>query len=170
MSNSKSNLPSSQVNDLEPDLVAETVKSLLELNHLGKPGTDTEVKNRVNQYFQFCQDTGTRPGIETLCLSLHISRTTLFNWSSGIGCSAERQEIIEKAKAFIAAFLEQIVLRGRISPPSGIFLMKAWLGYRDTISFEDINKKNPVLDKPRESLEQIKEEFGGLLLNSDQQY
>lgn len=48
--------------------------------------------------------------------------------------------------------------------------MKAWLGYRDTISFEDINKKNPVLDKPRESLEQIKEEFGGLLLNSDQQY
>lgn len=170
MSNSKSNLPSSQVNDLEPDLVAETVKSLLELNHLGKPETDTEVKNRVNQYFQFCQDTGTRPGIETLCLSLHISRTTLFNWSSGIGCSAERQEIIEKAKAFIAAFLEQIVLRGRISPPSGIFLMKAWLGYRDTISFEDINKKNPVLDKPRESLEQIKEEFGGLLLNSDQQY
>ncbi|WP_287649978.1 hypothetical protein [Blautia sp.] len=170
MSNSKSNLPSSQVNDLEPDLVAETVKSLLELNHLGKPETDTEVKNRVNQYFQFCQDTGTRPGIETLCLSLHISRTTLFNWSSGIGCSAERQEIIEKAKTFIAAFLEQIVLRGRISPPSGIFLMKAWLGYRDTISFEDINKKNPVLDKPRESLEQIKEEFGGLLLNSDQQY
>lgn len=170
MSNSKSNLPSSQVNDLEPDLVAETVKSLLELNHLGKPETDTEVKNRVNQYFQFCQDTGTRPGIETLCLSLHVSRTTLFNWSSGIGCSAERQEIIEKAKAFIAAFLEQIVLRGRISPPSGIFLMKAWLGYRDTISFEDINKKNPVLDKPRESLEQIKEEFGGLLLNSDQQY
>lgn len=170
MSNSKSNFPSSQVNDLEPDFVAETVKSLLELNHLGKPETDTEVKNRVDQYFQFCQDTGTRPGIETLCLSLHISRTTLFNWSSGIGCSAERQEIIEKAKAFIAAFLEQIVLRGRISPPSGIFLMKAWLGYRETISFEDINKKNPVLDKPRESLEQIKEEFGGLLLNSDQQY
>lgn len=170
MSNSKSNFPSSQVNDLEPDFVAETVKSLLELNHLGKPETDTEVKNRVDQYFQFCQYTGTRPGIETLCLSLHISRTTLFNWSSGIGCSAERQEIIEKAKAFIAAFLEQIVLRGRISPPSGIFLMKAWLGYRETISFEDINKKNPVLDKPRESLEQIKEEFGGLLLNSDQQY
>lgn len=46
MSNSKSNLPSSQVNDLEPDLVAETVKSLLELNHLGKPVTDTEVKKQ----------------------------------------------------------------------------------------------------------------------------
>lgn len=170
MSNSKSNFPSSQVNDLGPDVITETVTNLLELNYLGKPETDTEVKNRVDQYFQFCQATGTRPGIESLCLALHISRTTLFNWSSGIGCSAERQEIIEKAKTFIAAFLEQIVLRGRISPPSGIFLMKAWLGYRDTVSFEDINKNISVLNEPRESLEQIKEEFGGLLLNSDQQY
>ena len=27
--------------------------------------------------------------------------------------------------------------RGKISPPSGIFLMKNWLNYKDTISFEN---------------------------------
>lgn len=95
MANSKSNYPSEQVNDLDPDFVAETVKSLRELNDLGKPETDEEVKARIDQYFEFCQDTGNRPGIESLCLALHISRTTLFNWASGTGCSTERQEIIE---------------------------------------------------------------------------
>ena len=38
MANSKSNYPSEQVNDLDPDFVAETVKSLRELNDLGKLG------------------------------------------------------------------------------------------------------------------------------------
>lgn len=144
MANSKSNYPSEQVNDLDPDFVAETVKSLRELNDLGKPETDEEVRTRIDQYFEFCQDTGNRPGIESLCLALHISRTTLFNWASGTGCSTERQEIIEKAKNFIASFLEQIVLRGRISPPSGIFLMKAWLGYKDTVSIEEVLKEQPA--------------------------
>lgn len=144
MANSKSNYPSEQVNDLDPDFVAETVKSLRELNDLGKPETDEEVRTRIDQYFEFCQDTGNRPGIESLCLALHISRTTLFNWASGTGCSTERQEIIEKAKSFIASFLEQIVLRGRISPTSGIFLMKAWLGYKDTVSIEEVLKEQPA--------------------------
>ena len=69
-------------------------------------------------------------------MALHISRTTLFNWNAGINCNAERQEIIGRAKSFIAAFLEQSMTRGKISPPSGIFLMKNWLNYKDTISFE----------------------------------
>jgi len=66
MANSKSNYPSEQVNDLDPDFVAETVKSLRELNDLGKPETDEEVRTRIDQYFEFCQDTGNRPGIESL--------------------------------------------------------------------------------------------------------
>ena len=69
MANSKSNYPSEQVNDLDPDFVAETVKSLRELNDLGKPETDEEVRTRIDQYFEFCQDTGNRPGIESLCLA-----------------------------------------------------------------------------------------------------
>ena len=29
------------------------------------------------------------------------------------------------------------MLRGKISPPSGIFLMKNWLSYKDAISIEE---------------------------------
>ena len=132
----KQQFPQQQVHDLEPEFVSEVVGSLRELNELGKPETNEELSRRIDDYFSFCQRTGTRPGIESLCLALHISRTTLFNWNAGINCDKERQEIVGRAKSFIAAFLEQSMTRGKISPPSGIFLMKNWLNYKDTISFE----------------------------------
>lgn len=150
----KNNYPSQQLSDLPDDFVQETVQSLKQLNDMGKPETDTEVQERIDQYFQFCEDSGCRPGIESLCLSLHVSRTTLFNWVHGVGCSQERQQIAERAKSFIGAFLEQSVLRGKISPPSGIFIMKNWLGYRDTISFEDA-AKNSVESRPQQTAQQI---------------
>mgnify|MGYP006910024871 FL=1 len=70
-------------------------------------------------------------------MALHISRTTLFRWNNGEDCSSYRQELIQSAKAFIGAFLEQAMLGGKISPPSGIFLMKNWLSYKDAISIEE---------------------------------
>lgn len=141
---SKNNFPQEGIDNLEPEFVSDVVQSLKELNSMGKPNTDDELKDRIDKYFEFCQRTGNRPGIESLCLALHISRTTLFNWNCGVNCSAERQEIISNAKGFIAAFIEQVVMRGKISPPSGIFLMKNWLNYKDTISFENDVATHPT--------------------------
>ena len=129
--------PQETLNDIEPGEVSEIVTSIKELHDLGRPTTDDEVESRINEYFALCQRSGLRPGIESLCLSLHITRTTLFNWSHGEKCSERRQELAQSAKAFIAAYLEQAVMRGKISPPSGIFLMKNWLNYKDTISLDE---------------------------------
>lgn len=133
----KNYYPQGQIDDIEPSTVREIVTSLRELHDRGKPQTDEEIRQRIDEYFSFCQQSSIRPGIESLCLSLHISRTTLFNWNNGINCSEKCQEYVQSAKAFIAAYIEQAVLGGKISPPSGIFLMKNWLNYRDTISLED---------------------------------
>lgn len=151
----KSNFPNEKISDLNEDFVSETVLSLRELNGMGQPKTDEEVAKRIDEYFAFCQRTGVRPGIESLCLALHISRTTLFNWNAGINCSRERQAIVEHAKSFISAFLEQSVLKGQLSPPSGIFLMKNWLGYKDTLSFEDATANQQITHVPRASREEI---------------
>ncbi len=133
----KSNFPQSQLDDIEPSKVQEITTSLMDLYLLGKPETDAEVEERVKQYFSFCQQSSIRPGIESLAMSLHISRQTLFNWSNGVKCSKERAEIIQNAKQIINSFLEQCVMSGKISPPSGIFLLKNYCNYRDTISIED---------------------------------
>ena len=138
------NYPQGALDEMEPTTVQEIVTSLKELHDMGKPGTDAEIKKRIDDYFLFCQRSSIRPGIESLCMALHISRTTLFNWNAGINCSSYRHEIISTAKGFIAAFLEQAMARGKISPPSGIFLMKNWLNYKDTISFENAVATQPT--------------------------
>lgn len=133
----KNNYPQSGLDDVPPAQVREIVSSLLELHDLGQPATDQEVEERINAYFEFCERSSIRPGIESLCLSLHISRTTLFRWNNGQDCSERRKELIQTAKSFIAACLEQYFLSGKINPATGIFLAKNWMGYRDTISLEE---------------------------------
>lgn len=133
----KNNYPQTGLDDLEPAVVQQIVTSLKGLHDMGRPKTDEEVEKRIDEYFSFCERSSIRPGIESLCMALHISRTTLFRWSNGIDCSTYRQEVIQSAKSFIGAFIEQCMLGGKISPPSGIFLMKNWLNYKDTVSFEE---------------------------------
>lgn len=127
----KNNYPQAGLDEIPAEDIQKILLSLKELHDLGRPETDFEVEDRIDKYFSFCIGAGLRPGIEGLGLALHVSRTTLFNWERGINCSLYRQEIIQRAKSYLAAFLEQTVLCGKISPPSGIFLMKNWLGYRD---------------------------------------
>lgn len=131
------NYPQGNLDKVPAEVNSEIITSLRELYEAGKPNTDKEVEERIDKYFLFCQESSIRPGIESLCMALHISRTTLLNWSNGDGCSKERQEMIQRAKSFIAAFIEQVVLSGRINPVSGIFIMKCWLGYKDIVSIEE---------------------------------
>ena len=59
-----------------------------------------------------------------------------------------------KAKGFISAFMEQTMLRGKINPASGIFLLKNWCGYRDNISFDVDNVEHDMM-RPQESAVEI---------------
>lgn len=134
----KSNYPAASIGSISPVTVTELITSLKQLHEQGRPETDEELEKRINEYFMFCEQTGIRPGIESLCMALHISRTTLFRWSKGEDCGARRQELILSAKSFISAFIEQAMLSGKINPASGIFLMKNWLNYKDTVSLEEM--------------------------------
>jgi len=156
----KNNYPQTGLDDMQPEKVQELVTSLKQLHDRGKPETDEEIKQRIDEYFSFCERSSIRPGIESLCLSLHISRTTLFNWNRQIGCSEKCQEYIQSAKAFIGAFIEQAVLGGKISPPSGIFLMKNWLNYKDTVSIEESTRDTVQELITARTPEDIAKEYG----------
>lgn len=134
---SKNNYPQAGLNDLPAGTIQKTVSSLMELRERGKPKDNKELKQRIDEYFNFCKNSSIRPGVETLALALGISRVTLFQWGRGVNCDAERTEIIEAARALINGFIEQCILSGKINPASGIFLMKNWMGYRDVLSLEE---------------------------------
>ncbi|MCX4377738.1 MAG: hypothetical protein OSJ61_16405 [Lachnospiraceae bacterium] len=129
--------PQGQLTEMNPVKVKAIIHSLRELYDMGKPETNLELKERIDMFFQFCEDSSVRPGVQALCTALHISRTTLFRWSNGEDCDRERQEIVSMAKSFIDSFLEQVTLSGQVSPPVGIFLLKNWCSYKDTVSIEE---------------------------------
>lgn len=130
------NFPTKEIENLSTEQVCEMTKCLNDLRNKGKPKTNAELRERIDEYFMFCQSRGWRPGFESLALALNVSRQTVFYWCRGENCDNERMEIMQVARQTISSFLEQCLLSGRISPPSGIFLAKNWLNYRDQISIE----------------------------------
>lgn len=148
--------PQTELSELEPDFVSETITSLRQLYDKGKPQTDEELENRIDEFFDFCYQHEMRPGIESLALALGVSRQTIWAWSRGEQCSPQRTEIIQRAKMLIGAFLEQSSLCGKLNPATSIFLMKNWLNYRDSIEVETAPKITTRIPlKSREELLKI---------------
>lgn len=130
---SKNSYPQVALETVPPEAVQKIVTSLKQLHDLGRPTTDEELADRIDQYFQFCEHSSVRPGIESLCLSLHITRQTLLNWANGQGCSEKRQQIAQSARSFLSAYLEQLTLQGRLNPASSCFMFKNWFNYHDNV-------------------------------------
>lgn len=158
-----SNLPNSKLKDLEnehPQAVQQLVSSLKELHEMGRPQTDHEVQERIDKYFEFCEKSSVRPGIESLCLALHISRTTLYRWSIGEDCSVQRAECVQSAKTFISAFIEQASLSGKLNPATSIFLMKNWMNYKDAYSLEQIAAENRTIKSDAPNIPELMKKYG----------
>ena len=139
----KNNFPTGELESLPKEYTGEVVESLMELYRKGKPKTDEETERRIDEYFELCDKASIRPGIESMRLSLGgISRQTLLNWENGIGCSEKRQELIVRAKSFVVAFLEQLMLNNKIFPGSAIFFLKNWANYRDNVEISTLENSS----------------------------
>lgn len=135
------NAPTSQLKALEGSgYCSTTVNRLQRISALAEVGTPTDteqLKSRIIGYFNICEETDSRPGIEGLCLCLGISRQTLWNWCNGEGGHSEEfTKVCQQAKQLIAAFLEDSTQNGRINPISFVFLAKNWLGYQNEIAIQ----------------------------------
>lgn len=128
--------PAEQLKAVPVDTVQNTLETLEELRKLPRCKTDEEVESRIDAYFKFCRKNALRPGVETLCLSLGISRVTFWNWRNHIKCSDRRAELAESALQYIASYLELLTINGAVNPVVGIWLQKNWLNYRDNASLE----------------------------------
>lgn len=155
----KNNLPTNGLNEISAEYAHETIKSLNDLYNLGRPENDDDVERRVDDYFKFCEQSSLRPGVESLALALSVSRTAIWNWEHGIDCSARRQQLIVKAKAFITAYLEQAMLSNKIYPGSGIFMLKNWANYRDSLDINTDHIENSTVPQmTQEEIHQIAEQ------------
>lgn len=124
------------------EIISNTIKINLIFRELGKtrPTNTTELINRIDQFFYKCNEYSTFPTVEKMCLSLGISRQTVWDWVSGrTQCTMIRQmpgdptaaDILTSAKDFISSNDADLVSAGKIPVVSYIFRSKQFYGFTD---------------------------------------
>ena len=147
------------------DAVQHAVAGITPLMKMQKvSGQDTEaVQDRINGYFQHCEQSRTIPTVEGLALSLGIDRRTLWEWERGNGCSYETMETIKRAKLILQAIDAELALKQKISPVVSIFRAKNFFGMRDSVTLEADSRIERT-----ENPERIAEKYAGLLLDDEE--
>ena len=147
MSNKHSNYPQGELSQKfnGNEQTGQLINCIMDLSDKGKPETVEELEERINDYFTFCGMNNFRPGIESLALSLGVSRVSFWKWCyEGSGKPKQWVDICKTAKQMIIAFTEQAALSGKLNPATSIFLMKNLGGYKDSISFEEITPQDNI--------------------------
>lgn len=153
--------------DMKPrqryQLYAALVKKIPKIN----TADPIQVKNRIASYFDCCNKNDIPPSPADMARWLKISKKELERWRIGEFRRNTHQQIIEEAWTKLEADLTNRVQVGAISPPSGIFLLKNWMGYKDVQDIV-VAPKNPLgeLQNPEELRKRIEgcvvvEEEGG---------
>lgn len=161
----KNNYPNVAANDLPTEFVSDSIDSLQALAAMGKITGDTsqdaEFEERIAKIIDFCKDRGLRPGVETVCAGLGITRKTLWDWEKNTygNISERRQTAVKQLKQLIFAFLEQSGMSGKIPPVSYIWLSKNWMKYTDNLPVEA--EENNV--KPTRSRAEIAARYAHVL-------
>lgn len=143
------------LDNLDGSTVSQEIQTALQKFYkLPKVRDNKELDERIDEYFRICAESKIRPGFATLAMCIGTSRQTFWRWCNGEGSDRERQEICLRAKTYIEGYLESAFMSGSVSPVSGIFLLKNWFNYKDTVTVEPVNNGTLQADKTPEQIQQ----------------
>lgn len=117
-----------------------------------------EVQERLEWYFDFCEDEGMKPTVTGMCNALGIDRKTLLRWEKGEYRAGTHQALIVEYKRMLEEFWEMQMINGKINPVSGIFIGKNHFGYADKQEVE-IAPRNPLGEVTEEDRRRIEEKY-----------
>ena len=132
----KRNFPQS-LPDLSSDedraLVSRLLTETLVEYRQPKVKSDEELKERINDYFARCAETGQTPTVEELYMTTGYSISTVKDWLCGRrkGFSTETAAIIRKAKGFMQTFDAKLVVSGKLNFLAYCFRAKNYYGMVD---------------------------------------
>ena len=90
-----------------------------------------QVENRINEYFDFCEENDRKPNMIGMANWLGISRETVNQWKRGDVRSSTHTDVIRKAVDILEEIWVDYMQNGKINPASGIFLAKNMFQYKD---------------------------------------
>ena len=97
------------------------------------------LRRRTREYFELCDRQGMRPSNLGLYAAWGMSKQDVFNAVNGkykYRVSPESVDFIQKAKAALSLYREQLSLQGKLSPPIAIFWAKNYDGMQDNATLE----------------------------------
>lgn len=156
MSNKVSNFPNAAKPKATPQEIGQLVGVLDELRRL-PPVSKNEpekVRERLDFYFQYCEQNGVRCSVEGMVLALGKSRQTLWEWEHD--SESKAGELVRRAKELINTLLTQWSMDGKMPFPYTIWLQKNHFSYSDNkvLEIKPYTEREPV------SLEKQLEESG----------
>lgn len=96
-----------------------------------------EINNRIETYFDICQQNDMKPSVAGFSLALGIDRSTLWKIVTGAIVKPDAvRNVLKRAYYLLNAQMEDYMQNGKINPVSGIFLMKNAWGYKDKQEIE----------------------------------
>lgn len=136
----KYNFPAAGLKRLEDDdekrvFIGKALGNILAVSRAfdEPPKSDEEICERLNWFFDTCQQTNQLPTVEKMCLALSWDRTYVFEMESGRknGFSPATANIIKKAKNLIASLDAELAQEGKIQPVVYMFRAKNFYGMAD---------------------------------------
>ena len=136
----KYNFPNAQLKRIEQDddkraFIGKALHNILEVSRAfdAPPKNDEELCERLDWFFQTCQETQQLPTVEKMCLALSMPRSTVFDWEAGNtrGLGPDTSDIIKKAKNLIASMDAELAQEGKIQPVVYMFRAKNYYGMKD---------------------------------------
>lgn len=93
---------------------------------------EKQVAQRINEYFDACEQNDMKPNMVGMANWLGIDKTTLTSWKRGEYRSETHSPVITKALSVLEEQWVDYMQNGKINPASGIFLAKNMFQYKDT--------------------------------------
>jgi len=123
-----------------------------------------QVKNRIIQYLEFCEDNDRMPSLVGMANWLGVPRQTLQNWKRGDLRSETHTPIIQQACTIMEEMLVEYFQKGKMNPAAGIFLLKNMFQYRD-VQDVVVSPKNPIGDAQQQK--QLEDKYLDIVESDD---
>lgn len=111
----------------------------------------SQVENRINMYFDFCEQNDRKPNMIGMANWLGVDRSTVNSWKKGEYRTETHSHVIKKAVDILEELWVDYMMNGKVNPGSGIFIGKNLFQYKD-VQDVVVTPNNPYEQKSDEEL------------------
>ena len=111
------------------------------LGKAGKPKTVQEMEDRIDQYFEVCQEAQLNPTVEGLAMAIDYDRRTLFDIQNA-KAKIQFSDTVKRAKDFIANYDAILASSNKMNSAVYCFRSKNFYQMKDSVQIEAVSNQS----------------------------